>query len=308
MKLSILALTLICLLSANCTYCQGCSDAGFCTIGSIKPQVSDSLQLKRQKLVLLLGNGLGDEGVFVFTPGIQYDYHINAKWAVQTRVTANYAIGNLGNAAGPGDVFLTGIYSAANNLKWKLSFLFGTKFPLNSGDIRVENKPLPMQYQSSLGTIDVIAGISITNNRWLLATAIQQPVSGNNRNTFLPDYWQTPEADKYLPTNDFNRKGDVLLRLAYSIGTSEKWKCSVGLLSIYHLSPDTYVDANISNDPIKIDGSEGLTLNGTAVVWYEINKRFNVGLTGGVPLIARDVRPDGLTRKVSLTPELIIHF
>jgi hypothetical protein len=222
MRYFLQVLFFVCLFSANHAYSQGCSDAGFCTIGSIKPHESDSIQVKRQKLSLLLGNGVGDENVYVFTPGIQYDNNLSQHWAVQARLTANYANGNLGKAVGLGDVFLTGIYSPANNSIWNLSFLFGTKLPLNSGDIRTENKPLPMQYQSSLGTIDVIAGITITNNKWLFATAIQQPVSGTNRNTFLPEYWQTPEADKYPPTNDFNRKGDVLLRVAYTITTPDK--------------------------------------------------------------------------------------
>jgi len=308
MRFSLPFLIIGCLLSANHAYSQGCSDAGFCTIGSMKLQETDSIQVKRQKLSLLLGNGVGDENVYVFSPGIQYDNNLSPHWAVQARLTTNYANGNLGKAAGLGDVFLTGIYTPVNNSKWKLSFLFGTKLPLNSGDVRAENKPLPMQYQSSLGTIDVISGITITNTKWLFATAIQQPVSGINRNTFLPDYWQTPEADNYPPTNGFNRKGDILLRVAYTISTPEKWKLIVGLLSIYHLGQDTYVDGNISNNPIKIVGSQGLTLNGTVATWYKINTRFTVGLSGGTPLIVRDIRPDGLTRKIVVTPELILHF
>jgi hypothetical protein len=308
MRFSLPALYIVCLLSANQVYSQGCSDAGFCTIGSIKPHDSDSMQVKRQKLSLLLGNGVGDENVYVFTPGIQYDNNLSPHWDVQARLTANYTNGNLGKAAGLGDVFLTGIYTPANNSKWKLSFLFGTKLPLNSGDIRVGNKPLPMQYQSSLGTIDVIAGITITDTKWLFATAVQQPVSGKNRNTFLPVYWQTPEADKYPPTNDFNRKGDVLLRVVYTITVPEKLRFNLGLLSIYHLGKDTYVDGNVSNSPIKIDGSEGLTLNGTVAAWYKINTRFTVGLSGGAPFKVRDIRPDGLTRKIVVTSELIMNF
>ncbi len=308
MRFTFPILFFVCMLSANQTYSQGCSDAGFCTIGSIKPHESDSMPAKRQKLSLLLGNGVGDENVYVFTPGIQYDNNLSAHWTVQARLTANYANGNLGKAAGLGDVFLTGIYTPVKHSKWKLSFLFGTKMPLNSGDLRAENKPLPMQYQSSLGTIDVIAGITITNNKWLFATAIQQPVSGRNRNTFLPDYWQAPAADKYLPTNDFNRKGDVLLRVTYTITIPEKWKVNLGLLSIYHLGKDTYVNGNISNKPLKIDGSQGLTLNGTIAAWYKINNKITVGLSGGTPFIVRDIRPDGLTRKLVVTPELMLHF
>jgi hypothetical protein len=308
MRYSILFLFFVCLFSVNHTYSQGCSDAGFCTIGSLKQHESDSVQVKSQKLSLMLGNGVGDENVYVFTPGIQYEKNLSPRWSVQARLTSNYASGNLGKAFGPGDVFLAGIYTPASKSIWSLSVLLATKLPLNSGDIHTDNKPLPMQYQSSLGTADVIVGVTLTNNKWSFATAIQQPVSGRNRNTFLPAYWQTPEADKYPPTNDFNRKGDVLVRVGYTISTPDKWKFNLGILGIYHLGQDTYVDGNISNKPIKIDGSEGLTLNGTAAAWYKINTKFTLGLTGGSPFVVRDIRPDGLTRKIVLTPELILHF
>ena len=165
-----------------------------------------------------------------------------------------------------------------------------------------------MQYQSSLGTIDVIAGITLTNNKWLFATAIQQPLTGTNRNTFLPIYWGTAAAAKYSPTNDFNRKADVLLRVGYDIATTKKWKLNAGLLSIYHLRKDTYIDGNVSNKPIDLHGSDGLTLNGTFSVWYKPNSKFSLGFTGGVPFVVRDSRPDGLTRSFVVSPELIFHF
>jgi hypothetical protein len=165
-----------------------------------------------------------------------------------------------------------------------------------------------MQYQSSLGTVDLLAGISLTNKKWLFATAVQQPLSGTNRNTFLPAYWNTAAANKYSPTNTFNRKGDVLLRAAYTLIGKDKIDLSIGLLSIYHLGKDTYVNGNISNKPIALDGSEGLTLNGTAALHYRLNNKFSLGLSGGVPFVVRDIRPDGLTRKFVVSPEIVFNF
>lgn len=308
MKLLSSIILLISLLTINNSYSQGCSDAGFCTIGNLNQQGSDFSVSKKQKLSFLFPSGIGDEGVYVFTPGIQYDNRLSKQWAIQARITANYASGNLGSAAGLGDIFLSSIYTAKTRGVWAKSFLLGAKVPLNTGDIREDNKPLPMQYQSSLGTYDIIAGFTIANKKWLFATAIQQPVSGINRNTFLPAYWNTPEAYKYSPTNDFNRKGDVLLRAGYEINSAKTWRLNIGLLGIYHLGKDTYVDGNVSNKPIKLIGSEGLTLNGTAAASYRLNSKLLLGLTAGVPFIVRDIRPDGLTRKFVLSPELIFHF
>lgn len=309
MKINILVfLSLACILSANQLNAQGCSDAGFCTIGNMNQHSNEFASVKKQKLSLILSNGIGDENVFVFTPGIQYDNKLNQHWAIQAKLTGNYANGNLGNATGLGDLFLSSTYTLTKKNNWETSFLLGTKLPLNNSDIKTGNKPLPMQYQSSLGTIDLLAGITVSNNKWLFASAIQQPVSGTNRNTFLPAYWNTAAASKYPPTNTFKRKGDVLLRAGYSLIANNKLNLNVGLLGIYHLGEDTYINGNISNKPISLTGSDGLTLNGTAVFRYKVNDKFALGLTAGAPFIVRDIRPDGLTRKFVVSPEIIFNF
>jgi len=287
---------------------QGCSDAGFCTIGGINQHADESATAKKQKLSLILSNGIGDENVFVFTLGIQYDNKLNQHWAIQAKLTGNYANGNLGNATGLGDLFLSSTYSLAKKDNWQTSFLLGTKLPLNNADIRTGNKPLPMQYQSSLGTVDLLTGITVTGKKWLFATAFQQPLTGTNRNTFLPAYWNTAAANKYSPTNTFKRKGDVLLRAGYNLITKNKLHLNIGLLGIYHLGEDTYINGNVSNSPIALTGSDGFTLNGTAALRYKVNDKFSLGLSGGVPFVVRDIRPDGLTRKFVVSPEIIFNF
>jgi hypothetical protein len=299
--------TFIVVIFFNKINAQGCSDAGFCTIGNMNHKATDAA-IKKQKLTLILSSGIGDENVFVFTPGIQYDNRLNKNWAIQGKLTGNYADGNLGSATGLGDLFLSVTYSLNKKNNWQTSFLLGTKLPLNNSDIRTGNKPLPMQYQSSLGTVDLLAGISLSNKKWLFATAVQQPLSGTNRNTFLPAYWNTAAANKYSPTNTFNRKGDVLLRAAYTLIGKDKIDLSIGLLSIYHLGKDTYVNGNISNKPIVLNGSEGLTLNGTVAIHYRLNNKFSLGLSGGMPFVVRDIRPDGLTRKFVVSPEIVFNF
>ncbi len=285
---------------------QGCSDAGFCTMGGIKQSATKTVT--KQKLSLQLTNGIGDEDVYVFTPGIQYDNQLNKNWAIQAKLTTNIASGNLGTIAGLGDVLISGSYTPTTKSKWKSTFILGTKLPLNNGDLRKDNKPYPMQYQSSLGTVDLIAGVSITNDKWFFATAIQQPLTGNNKNTFLPAYWANSEANKYAPSNDFYRKGDVLLRAGYTIVAKKKFNLKASLLGIYHLSKDTYIDGNISNKPIEIAGSDGITLNATFAASYTLSSKFSIAISAGLPFIVRDVRPDGLTRSFSFSPEIIYHF
>jgi hypothetical protein len=87
-----------------------------------------------------------------------------------------------------------------------------------------------------------------------------------------------------------------------------KFNLKTSLLGIYHLSKDTYIDGNISNKPIKIEGSDGITLNGTLAAAYPLSPKFSISLSAGVPFIVRDIRPDGLTRSFSFSPEIIYHF
>lgn len=85
---------------------QGCSDAGFCSIGGFKPQPA-GLAGAHQQLSLQLSAGSGDENVFVFSPALQYDWQKN-RWIVQAKLAGNYASGNLGKVVAPGDLYLAG--------------------------------------------------------------------------------------------------------------------------------------------------------------------------------------------------------
>lgn len=286
---------------------QGCSDAGFCSIGSFKHQQADESS-SRHKLGFQFSNGIGDESVYVFTPAIQYDLRINQHWAIQAKLTANYANGNLGSAFAPGDIIVTGSKTFPLNKKWKLIGTFGSKLPLSSSNLKTDGKSLPMQYQSSLGTVDLIAGLSAVQQKWSFSVAYQQPLTGTNGNNFLPVYFNnSSDALKYPPGNDFKRKADLLGKASYHY-TKNKWTIIPGLLGIYHLGEDSYIDGNISNKPISLKGSSGLTLNGTLSVFYKANQKISLGIVSGMPFIVRDIRPDGLTRKFVVSPELTINF
>jgi hypothetical protein len=306
LKSVFIGLTIVLSVSSAEAMAQGCSDAGFCTLGNLHQQRSDSADSK-QKLTFLMAVGIGDESVFVITPAIQYDRQFSVRWGIQAKVTGNYASGNLGRASGAGDLYLSATHTFPSRAMWKTSITLGTKLPLNLSDLKEHGRALPMQYQSSLGTIDAIAGLSLSNNVWQFAAGWQQPLSGINRNNFLPAYWDNPRAEAYPPTNDFDRKGDVLLRAAYHFNTKSNFSVSTGLLAIYHIDEDTYIDANESIRPIPIRGSQGLTLNATVVALWKINS-MSIGLSAGAPLVFRDIRPDGLTRKFVMIPEIHWNF
>lgn len=294
------------LVNVGYLFSQGCSDAGFCSIGGMKNYRAGQ-EVNKNKLSILLANGIGDESVYVFTPAIEYEHGFYGGWAFQTKFTANYASGNLGSVVGPGDIFITGIKNLELQHNWKAAFTLGVKLPLSNSNGKKDGLSLPMQYQSSLGTVDIIGGITFSNNRWAFSAGWQQPVTGTNGNQFLPVYWGSNiNAYKYQPSNDFNRKSDVLLKATYDIVQS-KWLIKAGLLAIYHVGNDTYINGNISNRPIALKGSAGLTLNAIGGIWYR-SKNVTLGIVAGAPFVVRDIRPDGLTRSFVASPEISFNF
>jgi hypothetical protein len=49
-------------------------------------------------------------------------------------------------------------------------------------------------------------------------------------------------------------------------------------------------------------------LNATGFIELTLNQHWSLGLMGGVPLVVRDVRPDGLTRSFVIAPQLSYQF
>ncbi len=302
---------------------QGCSDAGLCSISGLKNIDKQSTNNR-----ITFGNsvGLGEQGVLVINPYIQYERRINNHWGVQGKVTSQIASGNLGTAYGLGDFYFTSTYTTKVK-KGTMTFLLGAKIFTNQADLTTQyGLGIPMVYQSSLGTIDIISGINYSIKNWRFNLGFQQPITGYNLNTFLPNDWagrfdpalgrvvSNPlyqDAKLYVPTNHLDRRADALFNVTYNINSIKNLNIILGLLNIYHLGEDTYVDPNSMNgstEPIPIKGSDGLTLNGTVTLWYRINKKISIGCLFGTPFLVRDVRPDGLTRSVVFAPELVFNF
>ena len=163
-----------------------------------------------------------------------------------------------------------------------------------------------MDYQSSLGTFDIIVGVGFELGKLQCVTAIQQPIT-QNKNAFLSEkYPVSSELRNFQSTNNYKRSGDVLFRVSYPIMLGDKFKITPSILPIYHLNDDKYTDALAVERTI--NGSQGLTLNGNAFFDYEINNKNAMQLNVGAPFIVRDARPDGLTRGLVINLEYRIKF
>jgi hypothetical protein len=289
------------IISRNTLFSQGCSDAGFC---SLKYHTDGKVEKPtKNDFTFEVTYGIGEDNVTSLTPAITYTRKFNSKIAWSNKVTANYFNGNLGSKANLGDLYSTVNFALQNNNKAKWNILGGVKIPFTNGNDKLNNKSLPMSYQSSLGTVDALLGAAVTVQKLEFTTALQIPISGANKNT----YFKTGVIDTFSSTNLLVRKPDVLLRAAYNwTSASKKWSIKPNLLAIYHLGEDSFTD--IANKAQTLKGSDGLTLNANIIGQYNFVSGKNIGFSIAAPLKVRTIRPDGLTRKLTLSVNYTINF
>jgi hypothetical protein len=279
------------------SHAQGCSDAGFCSIHAIKNNTAASVDKEGNNNDVAFGFsfGKGERSTTVYTPYIEYTRSITEKTSVTGKISFAAVTGELANTTGPGDLFLSLNHAIDHNKKWQKSFVVGLKIPFDQADIVEKGIHLPMPYQTSLGTTDLVLGVSYIRKRIGATVALQQPLKKMNGNRFLPsDYPSVPLAGAYIPTNYFERKGDALLRLSYHFDLTSKFSIRPSLLSIYHLGNDSYLDDDKMR--IEIPKSDGLTLNANLFIDYKLTQTSALELTLGAPFVVRINRPDGLTR------------
>lgn len=300
LKLIFLIFTIY-LIESSDTTGQGCSDAGFCTINSFKPNGSNPTSLKNQiKLGAFIGKA--DHSISVSGAYLEYNKQVNQKIGLDVKLTSISQSGNGISVFGLSDIFVNANYNASDKVK----FSIGSKIPLSDGNKTQKNIPLPMDYQSSLGTFDLIIGIATTIKDVQIVAAIQQPLT-QNKNGFLSLYYPLDsQLYNFQSTNQFERSGDILMRISYPILINPKFKLTPSLLPIYHLKNDQYTDETLIKR--EIVGSQGLTVNGNVYLDYDMNTKSSIQLNAGIPLKVRDARPDGLTRSAIISFEFRTKF
>lgn len=281
------------------TYSQGCSDAGVCTVSSFKPGQIDSTS---NQLKAGIYYGSADHNISASGFYIDYSRIINDKLSLNTKLTTLAQSGNNISFFGLSDLFVSGSYNIA-----KKTFLtLGLKIPLTNSNRIENNLPLPMDYQSSLGTLDLLFGIKYSVGGLHIVAALQQPLTRNSNTFIASDYPLTSQLYTFQSTNQFVRRGDALVRLSYPITLGKKFNFTPSLLPIYHLGNDEFTDESGITQTIL--GSQGLTLNWNAYFDYKLNSKSTLQLSFGSPLIIRKQRPDGLTRHSVYSLEYKISF
>ncbi len=282
------------LLHLNQMTAQGCSDAGICSINH-GFQSADDAQFKNM-LEFAAIYSLGEADVVYVAPYISYTKKFNEKFSFTSKVTFSVAHGSFGTRSQFGDAFLIGNYTFKEKNKKQWSLLSGFKFPFTASNLKINGYSLPLDYQSSLGTVDLFLGTNLRYEKWDFNAAFQIPIVNLNKNSYFSEYAGT---DDFPSTNLFERKPDALVRATYSTKTpNKKFTFKPNILFIYHLGEDSF--ENIFGQRESIKGSDGLTINGNLITSVKLTKQSNVELSVATPFVVRDVRPDGLTRSFVL--------
>jgi hypothetical protein len=295
------------------TKAQGCSDAGFCTAGSNADYTSEKFQSlkdstiskpKKHFIKIGLGNAIGEQSVYILTPSIEASFQLHSRSSISIKTNIQSSFGKQANKFGMGDIIISNSTSLLTKSKHQLILNIGTKLPTGRATSKDKNKvELPMVYQSTLGTVDLLLGLNYKFNYKLgivnAAIGYQQPLININRNSSIENF-------DTLNAKSFSRKGDVFFRLDKIFTIKKKFDLGLGALVIYHVQNDEIILQDDSKFEIK--DSKGLTLNITAAFGYKINDKMEIGLTAGFPVIVRDARPDGLTRKFVAAPSFTYRF
>lgn len=304
---------------------QGCSDAGVCTAGPIGELRMDSdttaLSDKTRHYVrLAYSYAVGEQRTTILMAAAELGFGITERLSLSVRAPYQWADGDLGRNSGVGDPVITTSYAFIRKEGRRLDGMVGVKLNSGKADDVWEGistaqitRSLPMPYQTSLGTTDLLFGVNYRHKRWSGAMALQLPVHQANENAFTHAAWgQDPAVLGYFESAYLERAADAVARVQYRI-TWRRLAVQPGLLAIQHLGKDSRLDLPAEPIPwtptrVQVDGSQGLTLNFTLDAGYRINDRWTVELAYGSPLIVREERPDGLTRSMVLNTGLRYAF
>ncbi|MEJ1241613.1 hypothetical protein WBG78_25925 [Chryseolinea sp. T2] len=287
-------------LTGSVLYGQGCSDAGFCTMGAMKPDqaYNKRIAIRLRSIEVGFYRGTTPLTPVIYVATADLNFGINDKTSFQIKLPYQVVRGQLGNTSGLGDISLCLTRNVVRHRTFDLNVSLGMKLPTNGADKSEDGFPLPMYYQTSLGSFDAVAGVSLISRKWLLATGIQHPFN-QNKNQFLWSAWESSSEDqeyihRYANSRELYRGTDIMFRIERNFRFSQ-WNFAVGMLPIYRLNHDEITDR--FGKRVQQPNTTGLAMSALISTGYNFNVNSGVKLLVGHKLVQRDNNPDGLTRE-----------
>jgi len=294
------------ILSTFFSYGQGCSDAGFCTMGAMSPGQPFTKKRNLKLRALDINQYVGLSRFNDYINVTNFELNLSAFKDVNLQVKAPYFFvnGPLGSNNGLGDLSLSATKPIIKRKKYNVGFTIGAKVPTNKADTKRGNAHLPMYYQTSLGTFDFVTGVSLTTKGWLFATGYQQVVYNINENQFFWSPWKEfglfEEAKQYNASIDLERGKDVMFRIEKNFNYS-KFNFYIGVLDVWRLNRDK-ISLPANEEVIFVGAKSGASSKGHAITLlagfgYNLTVKSSLKLMFGQRLLRRKVNPDGLSRE-----------
>jgi hypothetical protein len=316
---------------SNISNGQGCSDAGFCTMGAMRPSqiYSKTINFKLRSAEFSYGRGKTTLTPIITVATMDLTFGINDKTSFQIKLPYQWVKGNLGETSSVSDIsysFTRNVYSSE---KFHINATLGGKIPTNKSDLDSDVKSadfitntlpagtstdLPMYYQTSLGSYDLVAGGSLISQKWMFAAGIQIALT-ENENDFRWGQWDgypnPPYIKEYFLANNLKRGTDIMLRVERAFHFSNV-DIRIGMLPIYRITKDEILDIEAGSptegERIKVDKTTGLALTALLNVAYHFNTNHSIKLLYGKKITDRDINPDGLTRENVASISYVVRF
>ena len=241
--------------------------------------------------------GLGDNKTSIIIPQLDANVMlVKQKLFAQLKLPYMFISGKLGSVNGVGDPTFSLSYVAKEKGRTILSFTAGAKVPSNKANASKDSLALPMTYQTSLGSSDILLGARYKYNKWDISLAYQHAFNANeNGYMHVSGIDSTSTYNKYFESNKLKRADDLAFRLNRDF-KYKKAVAAVGLLFIYHMQND--VITNAAGQKVQATGSQGLTLNMNLAGAVRASDHIEFNYVVAAPAVVRKARPDGLTRSM----------
>ncbi len=281
-------------------YAQGCSDAGFCTMGAMKPDQhfskSVNFKLRSVKIEQYLGITQFDNKIQATT--LDFNIGLSSKSTFQFKIPYMKSEHAGWFLEGIGDISLSYTKNIFASEKYQINATLGGKIPTGNSNGKIKSgQTLPMYYQVSLGTYDLVFGTSFISERWLIAAGYQKALNENG-NEFSYSLWEghkrQKEILKYPESYRLMRSGDVMLRLERNFRFS-RFSFNAGTLFIHRFNEDRIKNPK-TGETFRAAGSSGTAWTLLLGAQYRLSTKISIIGTFGEKITTRKFNPDGLSR------------
>ena len=282
-------------------FAQGCSDAGFCTIGNFNAihEEAGKQTIAKHEMDISFIYGTHGKSEKFYQPQINYRFIKKSGAFYELRLPFNIAKNTASGISnsGIGDATIT-----YNSRIKKIDYSFGFRVSFTNAD-ESDMKTMisyPMYLQPGLGTTDLLAVANYDIAKFIsIGTGVQLPVFQYNKNVAI-----LTDTPPFITGTGYRRKPDALLKFTGHYGTG-KVKLSGGLLGIFHLGNDHY---NYAGKKYILQDSRGTTINFNIELGYALAKNITFDFLFAEPLKTRKNIPDGLARSRIIAPKLTYTF